>query len=150
MVGGEPIGDPYDIENLFEEIYSAKMWRKMVKLALLISMNAKTMRAAENGVAKEFIKVFPDYFREEDRSEITRFVGGMIQALKQKHSLIADYFCSDAGVYFQFLDSEMMARVQRECRALGILVLVFMIQYFTLKARRRWLRPFSNRSWRIC
>jgi hypothetical protein len=95
------VGDPYDLEG-FE--------RSQCKLAFNVAINSKSTNATIGALVHD-----QQMTREQAKK--------ILHELKFKHRLIADIFCSDAGVRFMKLDSELILAVTVRCLDLGIAAL---------------------------
>lgn len=78
-------------------------WRPYVKLALLISINARDPEAAATALAS---RVPPDVI-----------VSRIMAALRKYHAPIAKYFWSNSGIKLMYLESEIAEGVMRRCMA---------------------------------
>ena len=99
---GLPLGsDPYEL---------AGFDRAQCKLAFNVAINSKS--APDTVRALVYNQQMP---REQARK--------ILDELKSKHRLIADVFCSDAGVRYMKLDSELILAVTVRCLHRGIAAL---------------------------
>lgn len=82
-------------------------WRK---LALLISINAKTKDAAVVALASRI-------------GSTSGYAAGLLDAARAYHKPVAHWFCSDAGVYLMHRESSIASGVLHDCRVHNIPVL---------------------------
>jgi hypothetical protein len=93
-----------------------KAERKMFKLLLLVLINADSERKVIGG------------FRDKASADVKRILGSLkddtikplLQRVKDAHPRIADYFHSDAGVNFQFIDSRITEAILMRMTEQGI------------------------------
>lgn len=97
--------------------------RKIVKSAVLIAMNAKSLTDAKGALVTKIAQLHPNLLNDYFPSQQQEISKKIIQSVKLHHRVISDFFCSDCGVQFQFDDSEIMTIVQRRCREKDIPVL---------------------------
>lgn len=126
--------NPYWAECLAIEKFSTdQKKRKVCKKAMLITFNAKNMRSAAGALATELIDIQPEIFgftkeacdsvTEEYRKPAVAMAKEIITAVITHNAPIKTLMCSDMGVRFQKIDSEIMAVSQKRCRDKGIPVL---------------------------
>ena len=105
-----PSGDLYAIEG-FD--------RTLVKLAVNIILNASSDRKAIGAISKE-IRSDYSYWHKAGLTSYPAagvcrsFSSKLLKAIKEKHDPIKEFFSSDCGVRFQYLDSEMAVEVMLE------------------------------------
>jgi DNA-binding XRE family transcriptional regulator/tetrahydromethanopterin S-methyltransferase subunit G len=94
-------GDPYEVNG----------WeRRIVKVALLIMINAPTWQSARGAIVHRF-GLSPDEAQQ------------LVHALEHRHAPIAKHFQSGAGRWLQWYDSRMTDRILIEATREGIPVL---------------------------
>ncbi|MGU3667721.1 hypothetical protein ACLBX9_26335 [Methylobacterium sp. A49B] len=112
---GVPLdGDPYDVPGIE---------RSDAKLGLLIAINAASPRRAMMALAGQFAlkdglptdSFPPGPYRIR--------AGNVLRAIKARHRVIADSFCSGVGVHLQYHEAEVLTSVMRLARQRGILCL---------------------------
>jgi len=115
-------GDPYVIEG-FE---GNEAMRKLMKIVLLILVNAKTEKSAMGAIKKEC----EDNYREDTEGLADLFQlykkhkpKTLLAFAKKQHQDIAEYFCSDKGIHLQFKDSNLSVKILLRLAAEGILAL---------------------------
>jgi hypothetical protein len=98
----------YDISNkpLIGDAYTQGVLsnypRKMVKMALLIMINAECRQSAVKAIIKE---------RAEAGCCEKFKAGALLDDINKEHHLISDYFCSGHGVNLQYLDGAIALEV---------------------------------------
>lgn len=101
--------DPYVIEGYDRD--------RLVKLAVNIVLNARNHQAATHALAKQ---ISGDRTLKEaagltglyiEETELLRFSRELVKAIKAKHHQIKEYFTSDCGVLFQYLDSGIAVQI---------------------------------------
>jgi hypothetical protein len=106
---GHPLpADCYDIEP----------WpRPLVKVALLIMINAPTIHGARHAIAH------CDQMAEPNDQAALRAADALIKAIKRRHAPIAGAFHSDAGARLMHRDSAIADRVMMDLLAEGVVAL---------------------------
>jgi hypothetical protein len=97
-------GNPYDIELPFLN-HPTKQLRKWMKGLALMSLNAANEKAAFQAFRNEQPPGSPA------KSFTNAILHRMLNAFKTKHAPIADYVCSDSGVWLMAMDGRISARV---------------------------------------
>lgn len=127
-VGSQPEGD----------IYTVQGWdRAIVKVALLILINAGTHDAAVRAIAQGI-------GGEGAHAEAAR----LIQAIKDRHPLIAGFFHSDAGIRLMKRDSDMAEEIMRRLLARGVVVLPIHDSFIAPDAHASQLCEAMSAAWR--
>ncbi len=105
--------DPYDI-SIPEFIHHPKFSRKLAKDTLLIAVNARDERSAFPAIRKK-VKDDADKphhpAKPKGLSLTNDFLRSVLTLLQEKHSPIADKFCSGAGVDLQYKDSQITEHI---------------------------------------
>ena len=92
------VGDPYELDG-FERVQG--------KLAFNVAINSKSSRDTIGALM---------HSHEMTREQATK----ILHELKLKQRQIVDVFCSDAGVRFMKIDSELILAATRQCLDFGI------------------------------
>jgi len=95
------VGDAYE---------TAEFSRSQGKLAFSVALNAATERGAVAAIAHHL---------KLERGPASL----LLRAIKSKHRLVADLFCSDAGVSLMRIDSDIILNAVKDCQSQGIAAL---------------------------
>jgi hypothetical protein len=133
--------DPYDIEMEGVAEYDVEKisfmlctvdekhnpFRNLVKVALLIMINADSQYKASAALKGKLDAQLGKTTNELDNKDIEelallRFYGLknvniplLFKRIKDKHSVIKDYFCSGAGVWLQKMEGDIFTKVISQC-----------------------------------
>jgi hypothetical protein len=105
LFGRQPDGDAYTIAGYEEH-------RAFVKVAWQIMINASARRAAVAALANDLAG-----------SSLKGEAGRLLTALEKHHRSIATAFYTGAGLRLQWLDSELLMRIEHRCLREGIIAL---------------------------
>ena len=133
LVNGVMPDDPYHAECRILAGLREDLKRKVVKKALLIAFNAKSLVSAAGALASLFmvensslygvIKPNGASLGGITPNNVTQAASQIIKATIEYNLPIKNYICQDMGVRFQRVDSEIMMATQNRCRAEDIPVL---------------------------
>lgn len=98
-------GDPYELENGLVEGYSAAEQRKLIKVLVLMALNAKDRQTA----CKAFRQGSSTGSRAKSMTNVELF--RLLDAFVAKHPYLADDLCSDQGIRLMCLDSQIASRI---------------------------------------
>ena len=116
---GHPfVGDVYTLKR-----YAGNLaMRKIIKMAMLILINAQSEDAAEYSINETIDKIRKDY--PEEMAKVNRLEDELaIKFIKEAHPVIADSFGSDAGISLMNTDSKIAVRVVLALSKEGIVAL---------------------------
>jgi len=91
--------DPYTLTG-----FTGEGGRKIIKYACNYMLNAESDDSAKHAIARKLI-------RTDQLPEPYETLGEFMEAIKQRHAPIRDYFNSGAGVHLQYLDSVIAEQV---------------------------------------
>lgn len=100
-----------------EDCYSFFPDRKLAKKALLIALNAKSVKAAALALTKEWNAAHPSRTITEAQAKV------VIDAAIEAHTPIKQYICSGIGSGLQRIDSELALNIISQCKQQGIVAL---------------------------
>ena len=110
---------PYTIEGLFNSSVPEKSVRNLVKMMVMVGLNASSKGSAVYAVKG---KIESDKDKYKGIPEDVNLSKVFTHIVKHNH-LIADKFFSDCGVVLQKIDSEIMEHIIRQFLDLDILLL---------------------------
>ena len=103
--GLEPSGDAYCVDGYEQQ-------RGLVKCAWQIMINAQTRRSGLVALAKEL----GGYHHQSESAQV-------LSALEKRHAAISTAFYTSAGRRLQYVDSELLMRIEKLCLSEGIVAL---------------------------
>jgi hypothetical protein len=118
--------------------------RKLVKLMMLIMLNAKTKSGALIAFRQEAKEKYPDrnslgWINKANRIQ---------SAVLKRHSPIREHFCTDIGIRLQFLDSELTISILKHFYDKGVVVLPVHDSYIIQSQYRAELRQVMTEKYR--
>jgi hypothetical protein len=126
--------DPYDLGYQVTRSIPLAEQRKVVKLLVLVAINAKNMDAA----IRAFQKGNGGYKKKD--------LIAVLEAFKSKHPYLADSLCADRGIHLMYLDSMITAQIINEFVALGKPILPIHDSYIVKIDDRDLLRAAMRRA----
>lgn len=94
-----PEGDLYELDNI------PSNYRKVIKKAVNIAINANSVRSAMSAIREEII----EFCNETDLPLIRPKI--LLQSIANKHMPIQKYFFTGFGLHLQFLDSQIAEKI---------------------------------------
>jgi len=94
-----PEGDLYQLDNI------SNVYRKIIKKAVNIAINAKDMKLAMSAIQNEMV----EFCEENDLQPIRPKI--LLTEILAKHDKIKQYFCSGYGTRLQYLDSQIAEKI---------------------------------------
>ena len=98
-----------------------KQARKLVKMALLMMINAKDKKAAKSALHLEYVSNKNTTYSNIDKVDYEK----LIDAISLHNKDIKQYFCSDSGVKFQYIDSQISLNTMWHFLSKGVLCLPY-------------------------
>jgi hypothetical protein len=121
-------GDPYDLGRKIVDIIPKDEQRAVVKLLVLIAINAKSRSSAYSA------------YRAEHESYKNAELEPLLDAFIDKHPYLADSICSDQGIRLMSLDSQITTHIINRFVAEGKPILSIHDSYIVQQENRKLLR----------
>ena len=122
--------DPYEIEVPEiegEQHEDYKRW--LIKTVMLVAINAKDEASTIGAVRHTDTPDDPDIVRPDDLKLTDVLILSILNKLKEKHSDIAEFFCSGAGIELQNIDGRMTESIIKKFTADEVPVLTIHDSY---------------------
>ena len=117
--------DPYDVHLPKINQHTYKRW--LLKTMMLISVNAEDEASAIQAIQKT--PTPEDIIRPEGLVLTNKLLSEILDKLKEKHSPIAEYFCTGMGIKLQNVDGEITMNLIAEYTKLKIPLLAIHDSY---------------------
>jgi hypothetical protein len=99
------IGDCYAVD--VSEVDDAQARRWLVKQVFLLAVNAIDVPTTCSAVRQKVRQELPEYIELPDIKLDNKFITSIIDKLRDKHPLIAEFLCTGAGIELQNTDSQI-------------------------------------------
>lgn len=117
--------------------------RQITKMAVNMMFNAKTDKGAKGAIQGEYNRK-----KSSEYASIKSLnIQGLMDEIKRIHEAIAHYFCSDAGVKLQVIDSEIAIRVVDHFTKKGIIALPYHDSFIVEAQHRDELINVMKNAW---
>ena len=117
------------VETFSKEV-SYNPVRNLIKIAVLVMINAKSTRSAIGAIRNKFNKDLIKVGTEEEGSRIfagidpeTLNLSEIVEKVQHHNGEVREYFNSGAGTELQFIDSQIMAGILTDLSEAGIIAL---------------------------
>lgn len=162
-----PVGfDPYAVDlweyhvdpsavQMFKMRHSKHKYdpaRNLVKMAVMIGLNAKDKREATNALSQKFGQDRALWGTADEHK--AKYFGlyevdfkKVLEAVQAHNNLISDKFFSDCGVHLQFVDSEIMDKVICDTLAINEVLLPWHDGLMCKKSAKEQVRQFMINAW---
>ncbi len=127
-----PAGDQYRLPGI------SASYRKVVKKAVNIAINAESPRSAMSAIRDEMYK-----FRDETDLPFI-YPKRLLRAIFAKHQAIEKYFCTGYGLRLQYIDSMIAEKIMLTLGSLDIGCLCIHDSFIVAEDFQQFLRILMN------
>lgn len=126
--------------------------RNLVKMAVMIGLNAKDQKSAIRALSQKIGQDRSKYGTKDEHRALYYGIKGedfkqIFSAILEHNSLIADKFFKDSGVYLQFVDSEILDSVISDTLAINEVLLPYHDGLLVKSSVAEQVKGFMYKAW---